>query len=168
MLKFVCILSHGQASIEKSFSFKNVILEEFLTTKSLIAQRIVLDHMISNDSKPEPIMITTKLIVAVKPSRLKYEQAKIEKAKKKIKDSKSEIITKEINELKTKVNRLKKVNEQLDEESEIILFGTDANPSKASYFIAKATALKCKRNENKDEIKVLQEGIEISEKSLVK
>ena len=34
--------------------------------------------------------------------------------------------------------------------------------------IAKATALKRKRNENKDEIKVLQEGIEISEKSLVK
>ena len=106
--------------------------------------------------------------MAVKPSRLKYEQAKIEKAKKKIKDSKSEIITKEINELKTKVNSLKKVNEQLDEESEIFLFGTDANPSKASYFIAKATSLKRKRNENKDEIKVLQEGIEISEKCLVK
>ena len=31
MLKFVCILSHGQASVERSFSFRNVILEENLT-----------------------------------------------------------------------------------------------------------------------------------------
>ena len=68
MLKFVCILSHGQASVERSFSFRNVILEENLTTESLNAQKIVLDHMISNDLKPESIMITAKLIVAVKAS----------------------------------------------------------------------------------------------------
>ena len=55
ILKFVCILSHGQASVERSFSFRNVILEENLTTESLNAQRIVLDHMISNDLKPESI-----------------------------------------------------------------------------------------------------------------
>ena len=89
MLKFVCILSHGQASVERSFSFRNVILEENLTAESLNAQRIVLDHMISNDLKPESIMITAKLIVAVKTSRLKYEQAKIEKAEKNLKDSKN-------------------------------------------------------------------------------
>ena len=91
--------------------------------------------------------------------RIKYKQAKIEKAEKKLKDSKNEqleIITKEINELKTKVDSSKKVNEQLDEESETFLFDADANPSKASYFIAKTTVLKRKRNENKDEIKVLQ------------
>ena len=62
MLKFVCILSHGQASIEKSFSFKNVILEENLTTKSLNAQRIVLDPMISNYSKP---LILKLLIIKI-------------------------------------------------------------------------------------------------------
>ena len=59
---------------------------------------------------------------------------------------------------------LRKVNEQLEDESEIFLFDADANPSKASYFIAKAIALKRERNENKDEIKVLKEAIEISEK----
>ena len=107
MLKFVCILSHGQASVERSFSFRNVILEENLTAESLNAQRIVLDHMISNDLKPESTTITAKLIVAVKASRLKYEQAKIEKAEKKLKGSKNEqlkIITKETNEQKTKVD----------------------------------------------------------------
>ena len=61
--------------------------------------------------KSESITITAKLIVVVKASRLKYEQAKIEKAEKKLKDSKNEqleIITKKINELKTKVDSLKK------------------------------------------------------------
>ena len=67
-------------------------------------------------------------------------------------------------ELKTKVDSLKKVNEQLDEESETFLFDADANSTKASYFIAKATALKRKKNENKDEIKVLEEAIKINEK----
>ena len=33
MPKFVCILRHGQASVERSFRFKNVILEENLTTE---------------------------------------------------------------------------------------------------------------------------------------
>ena len=132
MLKFICILSHSQASVERSFSFRNVILEENLTAESLNAQRIVLDNFVSNDLKPESITITAKLIVAVKVSRLKYKQAKIEKAEKKLKESKNEqleIITKEINELKTKVDNLKKVNEQLDEESETFLFDADANPS---------------------------------------
>ena len=110
-------------------------------------------------------------MVAVEASRLEYKQAKIERAEKKLKDSKNEqpeIITKEINELKTKVHNFKKVNEQLDEKSETFLFDADANPSKASYFIPKATALKRKRNENKDEIKVLEEAIEISEKKASK
>ena len=87
MLKFVCILSHGQASVERSFSFRNVIFEQSLTTESLNAQRIILDHMISNDLKSESITITAKLILAVKASRLKYEQAKVEKVEKKLKDS---------------------------------------------------------------------------------
>ena len=64
-----------------------MILEEDLTTELLNAQRIVLDHMISNDLKPDSFMITTKLIVAVEVSRLKFKQAKIEKAEKKVKDS---------------------------------------------------------------------------------
>ena len=149
----------------RSCSFRNVILEENLLTESLNDQTIFLDHTISNDLKPEWITTTAKLIVAVEASRLKYDQAKIEKAEKKLKEWKQlEIITKEIIQLKTKVDSLKKVNKQLDEESETFLFDADANPSKASYFIAKTTALKSRRNENKDEIKVLEEAVEISEK----
>ena len=88
-----------------------MILEENQATESLNAQVIVLHHMISNDLKPESVTITVKLMVAVKALRLKYEQTKIDKAEKKLKDSKIEqleIITKEINELKTKVDSLKK------------------------------------------------------------
>ena len=61
------------------------------------------------------------------------------KDEKKLKDSKNKqlkIITKEINQLKTKVDSLKKPNKQLDQESETFLFDADANPSNASYFIA--------------------------------
>ena len=100
-------------------------------------QRIILDHMISDDLKSESIMKTAKLIVAVKASGLKYKQAKIEKAEKKLKDSKNEqleILTKEINELEIKISSLEKVSEQLDEESETFLFDTHANHSKALFY----------------------------------
>ena len=66
--------------------------------------------MLRESIKPESITIAAKLIVAVKASRLNYEQAKIEKADKKLKDSKNEqleIITKEMNELKAEVDSLK-------------------------------------------------------------
>ena len=66
--------------------------------------------MLRESIKPESITIAAKLIVSVKASRLNYEQAKIEKADKKLKDSKNEqleIITKEINELKAEVDSLK-------------------------------------------------------------
>ena len=100
-------------------------------------QRIILDHMISDDLKSESIMKTAKLIVAVKASGLKYKQAKIEKAEKKLKDSKNEqleILTKEINELEIKISSLEKVSEQLDEESETFLFDAHANHSKALFY----------------------------------
>ena len=101
--------------------------------------------------------------MAGKASRLKYKQEKIGKAEKKLKDSWNEqlkINTREINELKTKVDILKKVNEQLDEVRSF-LFDADANPPppKASYFIAKVTALKHKRNEDKDDTKLQEEAI---------
>ena len=99
--------------------------------------------------------------MAGKASQLKYKQEKIGKAEKKLKDSWNEqlkINTREINELKTKVDILKKVNEQLDEVRSF-LFDADANPPKASYFIAKATALKHKRNEDKDDTKLQEEAI---------
>ena len=67
--------------------------------------------MISHDLKTESTVITAKLILTVKASQLKHEQAAIEKAEKKLKDSQNEQL--ERNELKTKVNSLKKVNEQL-------------------------------------------------------
>ena len=38
ILKFVCILNHGQASVERSFSFRNVIIRENLITELLNAQ----------------------------------------------------------------------------------------------------------------------------------
>ena len=84
------------------------------------------------------------------------------------KNEQLEIITKEMNEIEIKVDSLKKVNEQLDEESETFLFETDIDPSKAPYFIAKATALKRKRNENKSEMEVLEKAILTTEEKCKK
>ena len=59
---------------------------------------------------------------------MKYQQAKIEKAEKKLLTARNDYQRNKPTENK-KVDSLKKVNEQLDESSETFLFEADSNPS---------------------------------------
>ena len=63
VFQFVCILSHGQASIERGFNINKDVLVENLSQQSLIAQRLVYDRIKSFDGKIHDIPITQKLIL---------------------------------------------------------------------------------------------------------
>ena len=47
VLKLVLILSHGNAAVESGFSVNKALLEENLSEKSVIAQRLVYDSILS-------------------------------------------------------------------------------------------------------------------------
>ena len=55
------------------------------------------------------------------------------------------------------------MNEHLDKEFEDFVYETDKNPERASLLVSKATALKRKSNENKNDLKKLEETIKIFE-----
>ena len=79
VFQFVCILSHGQASIERGFNINKDLLVENLSQESLIAQRLVYDRVRSFDGKVHDFPITQKLILACKLAYQKYNQAQSEK-----------------------------------------------------------------------------------------
>ena len=69
IFKILLILSHGQAQVERGFSTNSQILVDNLHSESLIAQRVINDHMKVHELAPYEVKITKKLIDDVKQSR---------------------------------------------------------------------------------------------------
>ena len=67
-----------------------------------------------------------------------------------------EIINEEIADVKPKAENLSKVNEHLDKEFEDFVYEADKNLERASLLLSKATALKKKSNEKKNDMKKLE------------
>ena len=81
--------------------------------------------------------------MAVKASRMKYEQWKKEpKREINAKGEQILIINKEIADMKVKLDSLEKINENLDKEFGMFVYEADFNPERAFFQISKATALK--------------------------
>lgn len=79
-VKRTLILFHGNAAVERSFSFNNEFLVENLTEQSLISQRCVHDFIInSNNGNVKDIQITKEMIAAFKSSSANRTQALKEK-----------------------------------------------------------------------------------------
>ena len=76
ILKLMLVLNHGQASVERGFSLRNVTLKDNISELSLDSKRLIIDHMLSNDLRPETIESSTSLSVAFKSTRRKHEASK--------------------------------------------------------------------------------------------
>ena len=67
------VLNHGQASVERGYILRNATLKDNISELSLNSKRLITDHILSNDLRPETIKIST-LLVAFKSARTKYEE----------------------------------------------------------------------------------------------
>ena len=121
--------------------------------------------MISCNVKPERTYISNKLLLSGNSSRVKYEtkKKKREKEESETRNHNLETIKKEIPDVKAKAENLSKVNEHLDKEFEDFVFEDHKNPERASLLVLKATALKRKSNENKNDLKKLEETTKVLE-----
>ena len=73
ILKIICTLSHAQSSIERGFSINKEHLVENLQEESLIALRIVNDHMLANNLTPSNIQISKAVLENAKASNRCYK-----------------------------------------------------------------------------------------------
>ena len=73
IVKILLVLSHGQATVERGFSVNKEIEVENLHEHSLVAQRIICDHLKAVGGVLN-VPITKKLLAAAASSRQKYEK----------------------------------------------------------------------------------------------
>ena len=164
LLKLVFVLSHGQAAVERGFNLHDISLQENIGAESTNSRRIIIDHMLSLGLTPETIDIPRKLLLSVKSARFRYEEAKKEqrdKAERETKHQKLLNIDNDITELKGKIDSLMKVNNELDKEFEDLIFKADKSPDVAQLLVSKSTAMKRKSNQNKCDVKKLEDTLEV-------
>ena len=108
VIKKLLILSHGQASVERGFSYNKAIERENLPENSFTALRIVKDSIIVASGHLE-VPVTPKMIVSVGSARARYmEDLRQKKEEKETAERglKRQGIVDEIEELKKKRARL--------------------------------------------------------------
>ena len=100
----------------------------------------------------------------MKSARFRYEEAKKEqrdKAERETKRQKLLNIDNDITELKGKIDSLTKVDNELDKEFEDLIFKADKSPDEAQLLVSKSTAMKRKSNQNKCDVKKLEDTLEV-------
>ena len=116
VLQIVLILSHGNASVESGFSINKQFLVENLHEESLVAQRIVHDH-INAVGGLQSVNIDKSLLQFVKGSHHKYTQA-LEQKRKERSDAEKEIAAKKRigSEVKKLIAKKAKLEESIAQE----------------------------------------------------
>ena len=71
---FVCVLSHGQASIERGFNINKEVLVENLRDETMVSQRLVYDQVKATGEKMHNIKIPRELVMSCKLARGQYQQ----------------------------------------------------------------------------------------------
>ena len=62
LVKIVLTLSHGQASVECSFSLNKSVLNLSISEDSIVAKKAIRGHMLSNGLEPQSIVISNELV----------------------------------------------------------------------------------------------------------
>lgn len=158
VLKMILTLSHGQAAVERGFSVNKSLLVENLSTLSLISQRIVHDHLASNNLSSENFEICGKLRKSVRSARSKYEQYLADQRKEKVESEKilkRKSIQEEIEVVRSKKKLLEKTVFALSKDAD--KYAKDAEEKTAvdemKTLINKSNSLRKTISEKENELK---------------
>ena len=165
VLRVVLTLSHGQASVERGFSFNNFSVKTNMTPATIISRRTIKDHLIANGLKPHTVEITSSIIKAFRSARQKYMD-ELEEAKKQKEKTDAELkavsITTDIEKLRQKVKTAEKAVALMEEE--VTKYMELAEKKSDLSFVKTSNGLKRKSNETKQEIQMLNDQIAELEK----
>ena len=166
VVKLILTLSHGQAAVERGFSVNKSILENNMKEDSIVARKLIRDHMLAHSLSPESFIITKPLISSCLSAHRKYQDhlQSIKDAEGREAESKKvKILIEEINDTVIKREKLIKTSESLD--SDFVSLVKEAEFEKDTtvvlHLISKANALKRKSEELKRDAKKLDETIEL-------
>ena len=159
-MKIALTLSHGQASVERSFSLNKSVLNHNISEDSIVAKKAIRDHMLSNGLEPQSILISNKLIRCASGARQKYQdflaQRKDEEKQLKLDQQMSKLL-KEIDEVTSKRDQLDKIHASL--EADYVKFVEMAESKMDLSYVSKGNALKRKPVDVKNDIKKMEETL---------
>ena len=169
MLRFILALSHGKASVEQGFNLNNAVLKTNMSPNTIIAKRIIKDHMLSNDLAPHTIIISAAMIKSFRSARQKYyiEEEKKNKVESEM-EMKARLITDDIYKIKLQQKDLRKAIAMMETESNECMQLLEKKRN-LSYLI-KGNALKRTSEQTKKELATLQKEIaelELKKKKIV-
>jgi len=72
LTKKLLLLSHGQASVEHGFSINKEISVENMAEQTLIAQRVIKDHLI-NVGGATKVLLSKELLASASSARQRYQ-----------------------------------------------------------------------------------------------
>ena len=126
------------------------MLQPNLEGMSLISQRMIYDHLVSNDLSPQSITITKELRDPVRKARSRQRIDLAERKEKEASDArtrKAVTLTKDINELKSKKVMLEKLQETLKSDSQSLMLNAaeDSTKAHASAIEVKSVLDECKQ-----------------------
>ena len=166
VLKIILVLSHGQSTVERGFSTNKEVEVENMKEKTLVAQRIICDH-INNVGGLQHVPLTKELLLSCKMSRQRYTQhLEDERTKRK---SASEIEKRKttmdaLEELKKKKRRLENDVDHLQKSADQLY--DKAEDSGKIRFVTQANAMKRTAKDKKSELEDLEKDLKAKVKEL--
>ena len=162
VIKLVLVLSDGQASVERGFHINKSVNKVNIRQYSVIARKLIIDHMQKKDLKPSNIELSPQLIRSVKGSRQRYsayleEQKKIKEKSKR--NDQIEILNAELKDAISKKERLLKFCKGLDDE--FVELVKKAEEKDDMSLVMKANGIKRKIEEKSKDVSSLEEAIAI-------
>ena len=72
VVKLVLTLFHGQASVKREFSISNIVHNNNIKERTIMAKKYIIDHMNSHKLKSHTVEINKDLFKSVKSARSKW------------------------------------------------------------------------------------------------
>lgn len=161
VLKLILTLSHGQASVERGFSHNNALLKINMTPETIIAKRIIKDHMLFHKLKPHTVEISDALVKSFKGAHMKYKLHLAEKKEKQVlseAENKALHISNDIENIRSDVRVMEKAVAMMNIEiSECMKL---AEEKKDLSYVIKGNGLKRKCEKTQGDISLLQKEID--------
>ena len=143
------------------------MLQPNLEGMLLISQRMIYDHLVSNDLSPQSITITKELRDSVGKARSRQRIDLAERKEKEASDArtrKAVTLTKDINELKSKKVMLEKLQETLKSDSQSLMLNAAKGSTKAHASAIEVKSVMDERKQKVVEIEKLTDTINSVEK----
>jgi outer membrane murein-binding lipoprotein Lpp len=167
VIKKLLLLSHGQATIERSFSVNKGVSVDNLSEHKLIARRMVKDHL-NHVGGLDGIIVSKELLDAVQASHARYqaylEAKRVENAKNE-KSKKRKQVELDVADLRAKKARLDTDVKVLLEEAEVL--ADKAEKCRKHDLIVKSNSHRRSAKQKGVEITELEKKIGEMEKVLV-